>query len=211
MKINIILSLALTVIIGISLIPLIGSLSNDALSGQTEIINVEKNIVYEDLPIQIKAGDTFVTELPAFRSNILYTIYIQNGETPASRYGFATTSSGRDIYINNVPYRFESGTWDAPAFETDFSNEWFTWVVVGTTGTMTFLQDFPVELDTIRSSTDVTYTEYPQPTSYSTDVLSTTEEVPVYTTTDRLVNLIPFFAVLILIGAVIVYIKFEKE
>lgn len=211
MKINLLLTLAMTIIIGISLVPLIGSLSSEALSNQTEVVDVQKNIVYQDLPISIKAGDTFITTLPEFRSNIMYTIYIQNGETPASRTGFATSSSSRDIYINGTPYAFESGTWDAPVFAADFSNEWFTWVVVGDVGTMTFLQDLPDEIDTIVSSTGTVYTVYPQPTSYSTDILNTTEEVPIFSTANTLVNLIPFFSVLALIGAVIVYIKFKNQ
>lgn len=209
MKVNNFLIIALSVIIGISLIPVIGSLTTAAESGRTETVDVEKNIVYEDLPIEIKAGDTLVTELPAFRANIAYTIYIQNGVSPATRWGFATTSSGRDVYINGQPYRFESGTWDNPAFESDFSNEWFTWVVVDDVGTMTFLQDFPVEINTIQSSTGTVYTEYPQPTTYSDDVLSTSIEVPDPTTTDRLIQLIPFVAVLVLIGSAIIYVKIK--
>ena len=209
MKLNLLLSLSLTVIIGIALIPLIGSLSNDALSGVTETIEVEKNLIYEDLPIEIKAGDTFVTPLGSFRTNILYTVYVQNGESPATRWGFASTSTGKDLYINGTPFRYEEGTWDAPTFAANASTEWYTWVVVEDVGTFTFLQDFPVVLDTLYSSTTGVFQDYSQPQSFETDVLSTTEEVPVYTTTDHLVNLIPVISVLILIGAVVVYVKLK--
>lgn len=209
MKIQQFLIIALSIIIGIGLIPVIGALSDGALSGETETVEVEKNIVYEDLPIEIKAGDTLVMPLPEIRSNILFTIYIQNGEDPTTRWGFATSGSGRDLYINNTPFRFEEGTWDNPTFVANASTEWYTWVVVDDVGTLTFLQDFPVEIDTIQASTGQVYTEYPQPTSYSTDVLTTTIEVPVYTSRDRLVMLLPFIAVVFLISASVIYIKFK--
>lgn len=209
MKINQILIIGISVIIGIGLLAVVGATSQSALSGETEIINVEKNIVYEDLPIDIKAGDTFVTTLADFRAGIAYTVYIQNGVDPVTRWGFSTTGTGRDIWTNGTPFRFEVGTWDEPVFSGDYSNEYYTWVVVGDVGTITFLQDFPVTIDTMQLSTGTLTDQYSQPSSYETDVLSTSIEVPVYTTTDRLVQLVPFIGVLVLVGSVIVYIKIK--
>lgn len=214
MKINLILSLALTVIIGISLIPLIGSLSNDALSGQTEIINVESTLDGSELPTQISAGDTLVLTMFEFGNNVVYTETYRNVHTDTAVWGFSSTGESHKVHYNGTSYELIGGTWDAPVFGADYSDAWITWEVDGDTGTLTFLQDFPVELVAIYSSTAPTTPKYVWTNTTAIDsfsVYNTTEEVPVYTTTDRLVNLIPFFAVLILIGAVIVYIKFKKE
>lgn len=212
MKLHLWILLVVTMIIGIAMIPVIVSLTDDAMSGITETVSIEKNIDYDDLPIQIGAGDTLVMPLPEFRAGILYTLYIQNGSNPAepNRWGFSTTKNERAIYTNGVPFYFETGDWDNPVFAENFSNEWFTWVVADDVGTFTFLQDFPVVIDTMVLSTGFVVVEYDQPSAYETDILYQDIEVPDYTNVDRLVTIIPIVAVIFLIGAVVVYIKVKN-
>lgn len=212
MKLNLLLSLSLTVIIGIALIPLIGSLSNDALSGETEIVTVESDLIGSNLPLQIEAGDTLVVTIYEYGNNVVYTEHYRNIHTDAAIWGFSSTGGSHKVHYNSTFYELIGGTWDEPVFGADYSDAWITWVVDGDTGTLTFLQDFPVELTGIYISTDPTtpknfWTNTGNISAYS--VLNQSEEVPVYTTTDHLVNLIPVISVLILIGAVVVYVKLK--
>ena len=215
MKLNLLISLSLTVIIGIAMIPLIGSLRDDALSGETEIITVESDLVGSNLPLQIKAGDTLVVTMYEFGNNVVYTEFYRNIHTDASIWGFSSTGGSHKVHYNSTSYELIGGTWDEPIIGNDYSDTWITWEVneAETIGTLTFLQDFPVELTGIYISTDATtprtfWTNVGNISTFS--VLNTSEEIPVYTTTDHLVNLIPLFAVMVLIGAIVVYVKVKK-
>ena len=210
MKLNILLSISLTVIIGISLIPLIGSLSEDAQSDQVEVVELSTDLDYDKLPIQIKAGDTFVHTKPEFREGIIYTIYMQNGTVTSNRWGFSFTGNMQAVWYNNTSFIFTSGEWNLPVLSAPYSDDWITWTVDGDVGTLTFLQDFPVVLDTMITSTSQLRDSWNIVTTYdTTDVLNYTQEIEVITITDRLVNLIPVISVLILIGAVVVYVKLK--
>ena len=210
MKLNILLSISLTVIIGISLIPLIGALSEDAQSDQVEVVELSTDLDYDKLPIQIKAGDTFVHTKPEFREGIIYTIYMQNGTVTSNRWGFSFTGNMQAVWYNNTSFIFTSGEWNLPVLSAPYSDDWITWTVDGDVGTLTFLQDFPVVLDTMITSTSQLRDSWNIVTTYdTTDVLNYTQEIEVITITDRLVTLIPFISVLILIGAVVVYVKLK--
>lgn len=214
MKINLLIMLSLTIIIGIALIPIIGSLSSDALSGITEEVPVESDLLYANVPISIKADDTLVITLPDVVNNVVYTEHFRNISTDATIWGFSQTGDSVNVHYNSTLYELIGGTWDAPVFGAEFSDAWIDWSVDGTIGTLTFLQDFPVDLIGIYISTNpgVLKTSWFNTTNISTfSILNTVEEVPVYDNADTLVNLIPFFSVLVLIGTVIVYIKFKKE
>lgn len=215
MRINLLIALSLTIIIGIALIPILGSLSEDAFENVTETVNVEKVLDGADnLPITIKTGDTVVIELPEFLNNVVYTETLRPALTDPSTWGFSCTGESIKVLYNATNYELIGGTWDAPVFGAEYSDTWIDWSVDGTTGTLTFLQDFPYDLVGIERSNNlgVINNTFINSTSIADlSVYNTTEEVPVYGTADYLVNLIPLFGVLLIVGTVIVYIKFKKE
>jgi uncharacterized repeat protein (TIGR02543 family) len=147
---------------------------------------IEVALTYENLPLEIHAGDKLIMDSNADGGNtgsILYSEQLINSEYETSKWGLSSTDDYFKVYYNDTSFNFSTGTTQvlADAFEDD----WISWTVSGNTGTLEFLQDWPYAIDSMYSVNGATYTAKTA-YSYGDNIslyahLELTSEIPDYT------------------------------
>ena len=109
----------------------------------------------------IRAGDYITHNKSTIRNNVSYTEYLTfNSGSPVRPY-FSITGTGFSFNYNvDQLLTYEGGVWNNPTLATNFSDSWIDWSVTGDVGTLTFLQDLPNPIHSVRISTNFTLSRY---------------------------------------------------
>lgn len=119
----------------------------------------EVAITYDNLPFLIHEGDKLVMDSSAEGGtvgDILYGEQFLNSEYATSKWGFNSTDDTFRLYYNETNFAFSTGT--TRTLAADFTDEWISWSVSGSIGTLEFLQDWPYEIDSFFTVNGTTYT-----------------------------------------------------
>lgn len=160
-----------------------------SVSAATQTNEVE--LTYENLPLEIHAGDKLIMDAGAEgggAGSILYREELINSNYETSKWGFSSTDDYFRVYYNDTNFAFSTST--SQTLAANFSDDWISWTVNGNIGTLEFLQDWPYAVDSMYS---VNGTNYTAKTSYSYGDnislyahLELTTEIPDYTLASEL-------------------------